>query len=356
MNLTPENLRKVAVLIASVDHLTADALLEQMPDEQARLIRQAVMDLPDESLDDADQVLAEFLAAGGRHEDRCLPPIAIAIEPPLHQPRNWSDADLPKLADCLGDERPRLTAIVMTQLTPEQGARLMQLLPDAMQADVLRAIATNDGPPDESLLAEIESQLFDAVTATPVEPDEPLAGMATIEAILQAADERQRTELLRRLATVDASLANRLSTAVSRPTPAVASTHDSPSANSRFDESRTADDSVSESSSRQATFADLEFDDLKRLDDRSLARVFREADWPTLMLALMDADPELIERLARQLSPKAAGLLRRRIENPGLLCLRDIELAQQEITRLIGELAARGLIRLPHHRAFTVAV
>ncbi|MEZ6109598.1 MAG: FliG C-terminal domain-containing protein [Pirellulaceae bacterium] len=356
MNLTPENLRKAAVLIASVDHSTADALLEQMPDEQARLIRQAVMDLPDESLDDADRVLAEFLAAGGRHDDRCLPSISIAIEPPLRQPRNWSDVDLPKLARSLAGERPRLTAIVMTQLTPEQGARLMRLLPDAMQADVLRAIATNDGPPDETLLAEIESQLFDSVTTAPLEPDEPLAGFATIEAILQAADEGQRAELLRRLETVDASLANRLSTAVSRPTPAAAAPPDSTPSNSRFGESRTSDDSGSEFSSRQATFADLEFDDLKRLDDRSLARVFREADWPTLMLALMDAEPELIERLARQLSPKAAGLLRRRIENPGLLCLRDIELAQQEITRLIAELAARGLVRLPHHRAFTVAV
>jgi flagellar motor switch protein FliG len=55
-------LRKAAVLISALDRDAADALLEQMPEDQASQVRNAVMELPDIGGEEQDQVLREFFS------------------------------------------------------------------------------------------------------------------------------------------------------------------------------------------------------------------------------------------------------------------------------------------------------
>ncbi len=45
MSALPEKIRKAAVLIAALDQETADQLLEQMPSEQAQMVRNAALEL-----------------------------------------------------------------------------------------------------------------------------------------------------------------------------------------------------------------------------------------------------------------------------------------------------------------------
>ena len=61
MSVSPETIRKAAILITSLDQETADQLLEQMSPEQAQIVRNAALDLGELSNDESSEVIAEFL-------------------------------------------------------------------------------------------------------------------------------------------------------------------------------------------------------------------------------------------------------------------------------------------------------
>ena len=56
-----DSLRRAAILIAALDHKSADALLEQMPEEQAAQIRHAVMELDAVSDSEQQETIQRFL-------------------------------------------------------------------------------------------------------------------------------------------------------------------------------------------------------------------------------------------------------------------------------------------------------
>ncbi|MFP6669996.1 MAG: hypothetical protein VB857_01170, partial [Pirellulaceae bacterium] len=61
MSVSPETIRKAAILITALDQETADQLLEQMSPEQAQIVRNAALDLGELSNDESSEVIAEFL-------------------------------------------------------------------------------------------------------------------------------------------------------------------------------------------------------------------------------------------------------------------------------------------------------
>ena len=92
-----------------------------------------------------------------------------------------------------------------------------------------------------------------------------------------------------------------------------------------------------------------------QLDDRAWAKVLHAADAQLSLLALAGATPELVQRLLKQLPPRDARILERKMETLGPVRLRDIEHAQQQLARIAGQLAAQGEIRLPRQRPFATA-
>ena len=98
-----------------------------------------------------------------------------------------------------------------------------------------------------------------------------------------------------------------------------------------------------------------EFEDLVRLDDAALARVFGAAEPETVLLALSGANRDLIDRIVRHLPSSAGRTLRRQLESLGPTRLRDIEVAQQQLAELAGQMCREGLIHVPSRRRFTMA-
>src|SRR5690606_14255121 len=70
---------------------------------------------------------------------------------------------------------------------------------------------------------------------------------------------------------------------------------------------------------------ELTFDDFLQFDDRTLSRVFAEAEPAIALLALAGADLRLVDRLMRRLPRKEAARLQQRIEKLGSFRLRDVE-------------------------------
>jgi flagellar motor switch protein FliG len=418
-NTSKDTLRKAAILVASLDHRSADALLDQMGPEQAARVRNAVMELGEISLAEQECVIEEFMRGGpaaARNQDTgieldgalaakfAMPHAALAApndghvaveeKPPF---RFLHEAGAETLANFLLREHPQTVAVVVSHLPADRAAEVLAQLPGTLQAEVLRRLVELEETSPE-IIREIEQGLASLLTDQTRVVQRRSAGMAAASAILAAAAIADRKDILANLARRDGNLAaqlGRVADSSSHDRPIVPHSADivarsharqsvgdeqfHPRSGERGYENRvtpertrhrdefendeeieqadsTLDDASDEQDVEQSPDIVVEFDELVEFDNRSLATLLRAADARLTILALTGARRELIDRLLRQLPSREAKSLRRQMEQQGPLRLSDVDQAQQQLARLAGELAARGEIRLPtRHRVAMVA-
>lgn len=112
----------------------------------------------------------------------------------------------------------------------------------------------------------------------------------------------------------------------------------------------------------QSIFADLEtadpafceeirhlmfvFGDLVKLEDRSLQMIIKEITNETITLALKTATEEMREKIFKNISSRAAEMIREELEVMGPVKLSDVEKAQQEIVNIARRLEEEGKLVL----------
>jgi flagellar motor switch protein FliG len=385
-------LRKVAVVIESVDGPTAETLLAQLAPERAALVRQTLLQLGPVDRAEREVVLSEFLCGhalataasskpvAGEPEHAAGPAVPRALPA---EPAEASRSEAPAfafldgvspetIAGCLADEHPQTSSVVLAHLPAATAAEVLQHLPPEQQVDVLRGIARLQRT-DPSVLAEIEQTLQQAWRHR-LRPAAAPVGVAAVEAILDAGGYQDRPALLALLEQRDPQLLRRLGYAerIRGPRLAIDSCADGddaawdhhatrrtttdtrpPAAPAEADRAASLPSPchTDEASSRDA----LDFEDLIALDDSALATIFRAADPHIALLALTGASPQLAERMLGQLPGREASELARQMEALGPIRLQDVACAQQRIADLVRQLARQGTIQLPQARYFTEA-
>ena len=88
------------------------------------------------------------------------------------------------------------------------------------------------------------------------------------------------------------------------------------------------------------------FDNLNDLDDRSIQLLLREVQSESLILALKGATPDLREKIFKNMSSRAAEMLRDDLEAKGPVRLSEVEAEQKEILKVVRRLADEGQIVL----------
>jgi flagellar motor switch protein FliG len=86
------------------------------------------------------------------------------------------------------------------------------------------------------------------------------------------------------------------------------------------------------------------FEDIVMLDDRAIQKVMREVDSQELAKALKSVDTEVQDKIFRNMSKRAAGMLKEDMEYMGPIRLKDVEEAQQKIVSIIRHLEDTGEI------------
>ena len=391
-NNSPQNshdaLRKAAILVSALDTRNADALLSKMGPEQAARVRSAAMQLGDVDSDEQRLVLDEFMRAGSTPPRNNDPGIElddslaqkIASHQPDHQASETTESSeavpfrflhettADSLAKHLGGEHPQLIAVVVAHLPAKRAADLVKRLPPRLQANVLRRVAELDTADPQVLLdveRELELLLSDELRAA----RNRSAGLTAVTAILNAAG-IDRTDLLVNLTRHDQLLAVQLGEAAhdraekKRPLATANPTqvrHDSAPPQTTVTKSATEPRQVDVSQETRPLGRSVDelplvtFEALVELDDQSLAKLIRETDPQVILLALIGADPKLLDRILGQLAPREAKLLRRRLQQTGPLRLSDVAQAQQQVAHTAAELAAQGQLRLPEAKRFVMA-
>ena len=175
-----EGLRKAAILASSLGRTAADNMLEQLGPEQARQVRQIMMDLGEIDPKERRRVIDEFVGAG-KH-GRPKRSAGVELDSDLAQrieeaSKNRECEDLGKgpqkqgvpfknlhgasdgeLAKILVVERPQTIAMVLSHLPPKKAGNLLARLPGDLQVDVLhRLVDLEETEPD--ILHEVEQAL-----------------------------------------------------------------------------------------------------------------------------------------------------------------------------------------------------
>lgn len=203
------------------------------------------------------------------------------------------------IAEVLEEEHPQIAATVMTQLYDEQAAKVLELLPDDMRKDVILRIARMEEL-DPRAMEELDRVLESQLGKLQRTPPRKVMGPDNLAAILNATGSELEQEMLEALTSVDEELSDDV---------------------------------------KEKMFI---FDNLMQLDDRGFQRLVREVAQENLLTALKGVDEVLAERFFKNMSERAAEILREDMEASGPVKLADVEVAQKEIVRTAKKLADDG--------------
>jgi len=88
------------------------------------------------------------------------------------------------------------------------------------------------------------------------------------------------------------------------------------------------------------------FDDLEKIDDKGIQSLLKEVQSESLVIALKGATPEMREKVFRNMSTRAAETLREDLESRGPVRVSEVEAEQKEMLKIVRRLADEGQIVL----------
>ena len=207
------------------------------------------------------------------------------------------------IAEVLVEEHPQIAATVMTQLYDEQAAKVLELLSDEMRKDVILRIARMEEL-DPRAMEELDRVLESQLGKLQRTPPRKVMGPDNLAAILNATGSELEQEMLEALTSVDEELGDDV---------------------------------------KEKMFV---FDNLMQLDDLGFQRLLREVAQENLLTALKGVDEVLAERFFKNMSERAAEILREDMEASGPVKLADVEAAQKEVVRTAKKLADEGVLMM----------
>ncbi|WP_061219528.1 flagellar motor switch protein FliG [Leptospira weilii] len=205
------------------------------------------------------------------------------------------------LLNFIQNEHPQTIALILSYLDPQKASNILSNLPHTIQAEVAKRIATMDRvSPD--VLREVERVLERKLSTLTSEDYTSAGGIDSVVEILNLVDRGTEKTIIEALEEEDPELAEEI---------------------------------------KKRMFV---FEDIVLLDDRAIQKVMREVDNSDLAKALKSVDTEVQEKIFKNMSKRAANLLREDMDFMGPIRIKDVEDAQQKIVNIIRKLEDAGEI------------
>ena len=205
------------------------------------------------------------------------------------------------LLNFIQQEHPQTIALILAYLEPAKASIILGSLPHEIQSDVAKRIATMDRTSPE-VLREVERVLEKKLSTLSSEDFTAAGGVENIVEILNLVDRSTEKLIIESLEEEDPELAEDI---------------------------------------KKRMFV---FEDIVLLDDRAIQKVLREVDTGELAKALRGVDAEVQDKIFKNMSKRAAALLKEEMEYMGPIRLKDVEETQQKIVSIIRKLEDSGEI------------
>ena len=210
-------------------------------------------------------------------------------------------ADPTQILNFIQNEHPQTIALVLSYLDPEQAGQILSELPEELQADVARRIATMDSTSPD-IINQIEQVLEKNISSSITEDYTQTGGIESVVEVLNSVDRSTERTILDTLEIQDPELADEI---------------------------------------KKRMFV---FEDIVILDNRAIQRVIREVDNDDLQLALKIASEEVQDIIFKNMSQRMAETFKEEMEYMGPVRLRDVDEAQMRIVATIRRLEDIGEI------------
>lgn len=213
---------------------------------------------------------------------------------------NWLDPNT--VAELIGEEHPQIIATILVHLERDRAAGVLALLTDRLRNDVMLRIATFGGV-QPAALSEL-TEVLNSVLAGQGAKRSKMGGVRTAAEILNMMNSAEEETVVASLRERDNDLAQKI-----------------------IDEM-------------------FVFDNLLDVEDRAIQLILKEIDNDTLMVALKGAQEELRAKFLRNMSSRAAEMLREDLEAQGPIRMSKVEGEQKKILQIARRLAESGQIVL----------
>jgi flagellar motor switch protein FliG len=213
----------------------------------------------------------------------------------------WMDAQ--SVGELLRIEHPQIVAALLVHLDYDQAADVLKTFPERQRNEVLVRIATLDGIQPSALkdLNEVMSKVL-------------------------AGGEKMRKTSLGGVKAA-AEMINMMGTSVETAV---------------LDYIREADNDLAQKIMDNM----FTFDDLEKIDDKGIQALLKEVQSESLVIALKGATPEMREKVFKNMSTRAAETLREDLESRGPVRVSEVETEQKEMLKIVRRLADEGQIVL----------
>lgn len=205
------------------------------------------------------------------------------------------------LAQLLRNEHPQTLALILGHLKPDQASSLLLMLPPGVRPEILIRLARLESVSEEMIM-EVDRVLQSQLIAMGSKEGKKVGGTQSVAEILNQVDRATEEEVLSEIEETSAQMAEDI---------------------------------------RNLMFV---FEDCKYIDDKGIREILKEINNEDLTLSLRGASDEMKDLFFRNMSDRAANMLKEEMEYMGPTKLSDVEAAQQSIVKTVRNLEAQGKI------------
>ncbi|MBU3071172.1 flagellar motor switch protein FliG [Aestuariicella sp. G3-2] len=207
------------------------------------------------------------------------------------------------VADIIRNEHPQIQAIVIAYLDPDQSAEILAYFTEKVRLDIMMRVASLDTV-QPGALQELNDILEKQFSGNAASQTKAMGGYKVAAEIMNHLESVIEADLMESIKDVDEDMGNQI---------------------------------------QDLMFV---FDNLKDVDDRGIQALLREVSSDILIVALKGADDTLQDKIFKNMSKRAAELLKDDLEAKGPVKLSEVEGAQKEILGIARRMADAGEIML----------
>ncbi|WP_417583432.1 flagellar motor switch protein FliG [Nitrincola sp.] len=318
------DIEKAAVLLISLGESDAAEILKHLGPKEVQRIGEAMSRLDNVPQSRVESVVSDFLdvvsdqtgiginndryiramlnqALGEDKAKTLIDRILFSTNTSGLDTLRWMDAR--QVAEIIRFEHPQIQAVIVSYLEPDQAASVLSFFDDKVRLDIVMRVAALDQIQPQALqeLNDMLESQFSGPRSTQLTR---LGGVKSAANIMNFIDTQIEAELMDAIKETDEGLANQISDLM------------------------------------------FVFDNLLDVEDRGIQVILREIQTDQLVVALKGADTQLQEKIFKNMSKRAAELLRDDLEAKGPVRISEVESAQKEILNVARRLADDGEITL----------
>ena len=213
----------------------------------------------------------------------------------------WMDSQ--SVAELIRNEHPQIIATILVHLERYQACEILNNFTERTRNDVFLRIATLDGV-QPAALRELNDVLTKLLTGNENLKKQPMGGVRTAAEIMNFLGGENEQSVMNNLKNHDPDMAQKI-----------------------MDEM-------------------FVFENIIDIDDRGIQTMLREVQSESLIVALKGAGQDLRDKIFKNMSQRAAEMMREDLESKGPVRLSEVEAQQKEILQIVRRLADEGQIML----------